>query len=179
MHYEIKTDRLLLRPLNIADLEAVHAYASDRENTRFMYFMPHDTEEETRQFLTEAVEEWEKARPGFYEFAVMLGGAQIGGVSVYLDEERTEGELAWIIDRRFWKKGYALEAACAIKDFAVNVLKLSKLTASCDYRNSNSYRLMEKIGLRLENGSGTRIYPKSGEEARELTYSLCVDEIGN
>ncbi len=175
MYCEIKTDRLLLRPLNIRDLKAVHAYASDRENTAYMYLLSHDTEEETRRFLTEVTEEWEKESPGFYEFAVMLGGAQIGAVSVALNEERTEGELAWIIDKRYWKKGYAAEAALALKDFAVSTLKLSKLTANCDYRNSGSYRLMEKIGLRLESDSGTRTYPRSGETVRELTYSLIID----
>lgn len=29
MNYEIKTDRLILRPLSTDDLETVHAYASD------------------------------------------------------------------------------------------------------------------------------------------------------
>lgn len=34
MYIELKTERLLLRPLTIADLDAVHAYAGDPENAR-------------------------------------------------------------------------------------------------------------------------------------------------
>ncbi len=36
MYIELKTERLILRPLNIKDLNTVHVYASDIENTRFM-----------------------------------------------------------------------------------------------------------------------------------------------
>jgi len=47
-------------------------------------------------------------------------------------------------------KGFATEAALAIKSFAINQLKVKKLLARCDCRNLNSARLMEKIGLRLK-----------------------------
>ena len=33
MYYEIKTERLILRPFTPNDADAVHAYASDKENT--------------------------------------------------------------------------------------------------------------------------------------------------
>ena len=133
MHYEIKTERLLLRPLNISDLNTVHEYASDTENTRFMMRLPNRTIEETEEFLTRVTGEWEKDEPSFYEFAVVLNGLQIGAVSVYLDEEKEVGELGWILNRKYHKMGYATEAARAVKDFAVNVLHLKKLIAQCDY----------------------------------------------
>ena len=73
MHVELKTQRLLLRPLELADLEAVHAYASDRENTRFMLFLPNDTLEETAAFLKDAEADWAGEMPQAFEFAVVLG----------------------------------------------------------------------------------------------------------
>ena len=54
----IQTDRLVLRPLCVDDLETTHRYASDRENARYMMFLPNDSEEETLDFLREAQEEW-------------------------------------------------------------------------------------------------------------------------
>lgn len=174
MYHEIKTNRLLLRPLNISDLDSVHVYASDEENTAFMVWLPNTTKEETAQFLLNITEEWKKENPGFYEFAITIDGKQIGAVSVTLNKRKNMGELGWIINKQYWKKGYATEAALAVKDFALHVLKVSKLTANCDYRNSSSYRVMEKIGLRLESDNGTRTYPKNGETVKELTYSFIV-----
>ena len=172
MHHEIKTERLTLRPLNISDAETVHEYASDDENTTYMYFLPNRTMEETKAFLEYVTAEWQKDSPSAYEFAVVLEGVQIGAVSVALNDTRTEGEMGWIINKKYWHKGYAYEAACAVRDFALNTLHLSRLIAQCDHRNTNSYKLMEKLGFILEDANGTRACPKTGETARELTYAI-------
>lgn len=160
--------------MTLADLETTHAYDSDEENTAFMLFLPNPTLEETKQFLIQTAEEWKKADPDFYEFAIVLEGQHIGAVSLYLDETKETGELGWIINKRYWKRGIASEAALAVKDFAINTLKLKKLLAYCDYRNIASYTVMEKLGLRLESDSGERTYTKRKETVKELTYSLRI-----
>jgi acetyltransferase, GNAT family len=174
MFYEIKTDRLILRPLDISDLATVHTYASDEENTTYMLWLPNDTIEETKQFLNSVTNEWKKAVPNYYDFAIVFEGLQIGAISVTLNDSRNIGELGWILNKRYWKKGIAIEAALAIKDFALNVLKLQKLVAHCDYRNIASSNLMQKLGMTLENDTGTRTYPKNNETVQELTYSLSI-----
>ena len=172
MFIEIKTDRLILRPLDISDLETVHIYASDNENTLYMYWLPNNTKEETTEFLDNVTLEWKKESPNYYEFAIILDGLQIGAISIALDDTKNVGELGWIINKKFWERGIATEAAFAIKEFALTSLHLEKITANCDYRNVASYNLMQKIGMTLENDTGTRTYPKNGETVQELTYSL-------
>lgn len=174
MFIELKTERLILRPLGIEDINTVHAYASDIENTRYMLHLPNDTIEETMDFLTQVTNEWQKAVPLFYEFAITLEGEHIGAVGVYLNEQRTEGELGWILNKKYWGKGFATEAANAVKDFAVNQLKVSTLFARCDYRNAPSSNVMKKIGLNLVKDNGVRQYPKTGEISRELVYSINI-----
>lgn len=174
MYIELKTNRLTLRPLNIGDLSTVHTYASDIENTKYMMNLPNDTIEETSQFLTGVTNEWKKETPSFYEFAIMLDGKQIGAVSVSLNEQRTEGELGWILNKNYWGKGYGTEAAMVVKDFAINDLRVFTLVAHCDYRNSASRKVMERIGLTLITDNNLRQYAKTAETARELMYSFIV-----
>jgi len=174
MDIEIKTDRLRLRPLGMEDLSDVHAYASDPGNTRFMLFLPNDTLEETESFLYSVSEEWRQEQPMDYEFGVELDGHVIGAVSVYLNEDRTEGEMGWILNKRFWRQGYMMEAAGAVRDFAIQRLDVRQLVAHCDARNEPSWRLMEKLGFRLKDDSGSRTYSKTGEEAAEKTYIFTV-----
>ena len=171
MYYEIKTPRLTLRPLDISDIATVHEYASDPENTRYMMFLPNDTAEETMDFLMGVTQEWRKPSPAFYEFAVVYENRQIGAVSVMLLDGKT-GEMGWIINKNYWKMGIAYEAACAVRDFAFDTLKLTRLIAQCDAENEPSYRLMEKLGFALEDEDGTRTYAKTGRTSRELTYSI-------
>ena len=168
----IKTDRLLLRPLCLRDLKTVHEYASDLENTKYMLFLPNGTEQETVDFLRSAEQEWQKSQPSFYEFAIVLDDAQIGAVSVSLLETPNQGEIGWILNKKYWNRGYASEAAGAVLDFAKTALHLKSVIAQCDGRNLASAKVMEKIGMRLVDGNGTRSYVKREETARELTYMI-------
>ncbi len=171
MNIQLTTDRLVLRPLGLRDLPTVHRYASDPENARYMFFGQKQTEAETVQFLRTVEAEWAKERPDFYEFAITFKGVQFGAVSVYLNPNRTEGELGWILDKDYQGKGYALEAARTVIRFSFEELGLWSLVAHCDTRNAPSYRLMERLGMK-RTATGPRIYPKTGERAEEFTYSL-------
>ncbi len=172
MNIELKTERLLLRPVTMADAEATFIYSGDAELTRYMIFFPKDSVEETRCFLEEAEKEWKKEEPAFFEFAVMLSEKQIGGVSLWLNEDRTEGELGWLFRKEYHGKGYAFESVCALINFALHTLHLKKLTAQCDARNIPSEKLMQKLGMALVDSIGERTYVKRPETARELTYIL-------
>ena len=58
---------------------------------------------------------------------------------------------------RFWSKGYAVEAAQAAKEYAKNVIGLSRIVAIVDPENAGSVRVLEKIGSQFrENGQAFR-----------------------
>lgn len=167
----IKTERLLLRPLELNDLETVHLYASNREITRYMMNLPNDTIDESKKFIEDAVTEWNKTSADFYEYAVILDDYQIGGVCLYLTEDRKQGELGWILNPDFHGNGYASEAAKAITELAEH-LGLEAVFARCDSRNKASEKVMQRLGMSLEYADGTRYYEKKNETAGELKYIL-------
>lgn len=176
MVVEIKTQRLLLRPLSMEDLDVVHEYASNQETTKYMINLPNKTLEETRAFLRGVSEEWKKDQPNFYEFAVVLDHQQIGAISLYLSEDYKEGELGWILNKNYWGNGYTTEAALALKDYAMGTLGITRLIAHCDISNIGSYRVMEKIGLNLERSDGIRKNKSATQETQELMYALNIKE---
>lgn len=172
----IYTKRLVLRPLVPADLDTTHEYAGDRENTKYMVYLPNETIEESKVFLQRVACEWAKPEPSFYEFAVVLAGRHIGAVSLCLDKDRREGELGWIIHCDYQGKGYATEAAKAVLEFAIEDLKVKRVVAHCDDRNAASREVMRKIGLSLEREDGIRRNKGSDEDVKELIYALTVTE---
>lgn len=171
----LKTERLVLRPLNTDDLNSTHEYAGNAENAKYMIYLPNDTIEDTKEFLLNAASEWKKENPSFYEFAITLNGKHIGAISLYLDDTLPEGELGWIIHKDYWRNGYITEAATAIKEFAVHDLKVTKLIAHCDSRNIGSSRIMEKIGLTLERDDGIRYNKGAAAPSKEFLYSLILN----
>lgn len=170
---QILTERLLLRPLDLSDLETAYPYSSDPGIARYMMFYPHNSMEETKKFLESVTTEWMCDCPKFYEYAVMLGETHIGSVSLYvLDEERKTGELAWMLAEKWQGHGYATEAARALLEYAAETLKMTRIIAQCDARNTPSRHVMEKLGMKLTDADGVRTYRGTGEMAKELTYTV-------
>lgn len=171
---EIETRRLILSPLGMKYLESTHEYASDRDATKYMMFLPNDTVEETAEFLRDADAEWNKQNPEYYEFAVLMDNRHIGAVSLYLDESRTTGEFGWILHRDYWRQGITTEAVKALLDYSVNTLGIHHFIAHCDSENIASYKVMEKLGMVRTGCSGGRKNKSSDEERNEYLYELNV-----
>lgn len=171
---ELRTPRLILRPAALADLHTTFAYAGDPGNTRFMMFLPYRDLAETAEYLRACQEEWQKDQPDLYEFAVCLGGSHIGSVTLYMQEDRTEAELGWILHRDHWRRGYITEAAEAVMEFA-RTIGVRRVFACCDSENVPSYKTMEKLGMRLVKDDGVRQNRSMGDEIRrELTYACTL-----
>lgn len=176
----INTERLTLKPLGLKYLKSAILYSMDYENTKYMRDLPDRTVEETRQFLMKAEKEWEKENPRFLEFAVIYRNMHIGAVNVY--SEKDGAELGWIIQKNYWGKGFAYEAAKALVEYTKAEKALVKYTktegkgncffAHCDSENIASYKVMEKLGMKRTGEWGGRKNKSSCEERFEYRYEL-------
>ncbi len=71
----------------------------------------------------------------------------------------------------FQSKGYATEAAVALIRFGFEQLQLEVIYATCDARNSASFRVMEKLGMqRVGLLKGDRM--QKGHMRDTLRYEL-------
>ena len=59
-------------------------------------------------------------------------------------------EIGYWIDSRFSGKGYMVEAAKGITDFAFSELKANRVEIRCDSLNKKSRVIPEKLGFKLE-----------------------------
>lgn len=171
---EIRTKRLVLAPLGMEYLQSTYEYASDIENTKYMMYLPDESIEEAIEFLEGVEREWSKETPEFYEFAILKDGMHIGAISICLDENHTTGEFGWILNKRYWRQGFISEAAEAILEFGIQKLGLKHFTATCDSENTASYKVMEKLGMRLVSCRGGRKNKSSDEERKEYLYEYIV-----
>ena len=168
----ITTKRLTLRPFSVRDWKTTYAYTSDPEISRYMPVLHNQTKRGTKHFLKHCEQQWKSGDvQERYDFAILLDGQHIGSVAVTRRGDG-QGELGWIISRKYWGHGYATEAAKAVLDFARNTLGMKIISARCDARNTASVRIMEKLGMMLEDDTRTRRYPGSDEDVPELVYIL-------
>ncbi len=168
MKIELKTKRLILRPLDISDLQTTCQYTLDKENVKYMLHFSTYSKDDTNRFLINVTEEWKKENSSFYEFAIIYNSYHIGAISLYLDEDKKSAEIGWVLNAKYHNQGFATECAKEIIKFADTKLKLNSLIAHCDTRNFASSRVMEKIGM-IKIGEGPR---EGNTNARESIYKL-------
>ena len=171
MKRTITTERLVIRPVEEGDCEAIHKYAGD-PSIDMMIYLPNETLEDTKEFVKFAVSEWEKDDPEDFEYVVLFDGEIIGGVNL----ERIGGEpiyeIGWVFRKDKRGAGFATEAALALKDHAFNVLNARQIQAHCDRRNTASEKVMKKLGMKLTDDTRVRTYPKTGVVSGEYFYTL-------
>jgi [ribosomal protein S5]-alanine N-acetyltransferase len=142
----VRTDRLLLRRFDPEDdYEAVHAYASDAEVTRYMDWGP-NTPGMTRSFLASTADgpqhDWE------YAIEEVASGALVGGVGIHL-MSADRADIGYCLARHAWGRGIATEAASALLRHAFDI-GVHRVQAGCHPDNAASIRVLTKLGMRLE-----------------------------
>lgn len=177
---ELDTERLILRPFSNEDAGAVHAYASNIDNVRYMIWGPND-EKDTAAFISECVRKQSETPRRDYDFAVTLkdSGKLIGGCGIYLNPDLTEGMLGWILHMDYWRQGYMPEAAMALLRLGFEKLGLHRIYATCNAENYGSWRVMEKCGMRREGHCIKNRFGRVGTERRwydEYHYAMLEEE---
>jgi len=174
----LETERLILRGYNENDFNAVHSYASCKENVIYMIWGP-NTEEQTREFISNAIKESSDNALSTNIYAVTLkdSGKLIGGCDMPVKGDGAS--LGWVLHRDFWKQGYGTEVGRALLKYGFEELNLRRITATCDCENTGSYKLMEKIGMRREGCFfETRSANKNSDKkfGDEYKYAILRDE---
>jgi len=166
----IETKRLILRHLTVCDFEAVHSWASNPKNTRYMTWGP-NTEEDTKSFLS--------AVKAGKDFAVVLKGMDkpIGSCGIYPDDKDDTAELGWILHMDHWKRGYGTELCGELIRYGFEELKLRRIFAPCAAVNYGSYRIMERNKMRREALHIKAFWARVDQEwIDEAIYAILSDE---
>lgn len=138
----IETDRLILRLLTESDYKNISYYLDDKIQEFASPYMPHK-EDDLKTFIFKII--------GVASFAVLLkDGTFIGDVSITSIKPNETGEIAYYFNPSYWKNGYAYEACNAVINYAFGILKLKYITAQIDEANTNSRKLVERLGFELK-----------------------------
>ncbi|MGH8250210.1 MAG: GNAT family N-acetyltransferase [Steroidobacteraceae bacterium] len=68
----------------------------------------------------------------------------------HLDARNARAELGYCLASEYWRKGYMKEALSALLDFSFGALRLRRLEADVDPRNTGSERILSRLGFKRE-----------------------------
>lgn len=157
----LETERLLLRRLEPADLDALYALYRDPEIRQF-YPEGVLTLDETRAEL-----EWflnghpRHPELGLWATVLKSTGEFIGrcGLLPWELEGQHEVEVAYLIAKTHWGQGLGTEAAQGVLDYGFTQLNLPRLVCLIDEANEASKRVAEKIRMRFERTGKDELGP--------------------
>jgi RimJ/RimL family protein N-acetyltransferase len=92
------------------------------------------------------------AKHGFGLYLVQLKetGESIGICGLIKRDQLKDVDIGYAFLPKFWSKGYAIESALAVKEYAREVIGLKRMVAVTDPRNAGSIRVLEKLGMNFE-----------------------------
>ncbi len=172
----LRTLRLTVRPLMLADVPSYAAYQNDPEVARFQSWeLPYRTD------LAEAHARAQQAAPLLSaQWATLMlvsgQGSVLGNLSVRLSGHRT-AEVGFTLARSHWSKGYASEGLWALLEwlFSDEGADLHRVHASLDPRNARSAALLTRAGFRSE-GCSVQAYWSRAEWTDDAHYALLQSE---
>lgn len=140
---EIKTERLVLRPMQLSDLEDLFAVFSNAQVMRYWSTLPHASREVTEALIRQTINA-DPARTA--EFVIEFKGKVIGKAGFW-----QMPELGYLLHPDYWRRGFGREALEALIAYGFERLGLAQITADVDPENAASLALLGKLGF-VETG---------------------------
>lgn len=150
----LETSRLLLRPFQIEDADAMFRnWAQNDAVTKFLTWPTHKDRSVTEAVLASWVGQY--ANPDFYQWAIVLKDRSpepIGSIAVVnaIDEKIQSAEIGYCIGQNWWHQGIASEALGCVMAYLFDRVGVNKIVACHDVNNPNSGLVMQKCGMRYE-----------------------------
>jgi ribosomal-protein-alanine N-acetyltransferase len=143
----VQTSHLTLRPLKDSDAGVLHRIYQSEGVLRYFPNPVPPPLEKIQRFIARQQAHWEKY--GYGDWGVVPDGESeiIGWAGLQYLPELGETEVGFLLDRSFWGKGYATEAAQASLKFGFEHFSLYHIIALVHPDNLASRRVIEKCGM--------------------------------
>jgi RimJ/RimL family protein N-acetyltransferase len=179
--YPITTERLILRPFTLDDVDALFSYQSREDVCRYIPYPPR-TRERVIERISPPHAQWTIDKVGdALSVAVELQstGEVVGDVVLFwTNEEHRSGEIGYVFSPDHAGHGYATEAARELLRLGFSTdsgLGLHRIVARLDARNAASAGVARRIGMRQEAHLVENEWFK-GEWTDELVYAILDHE---
>ena len=151
----LETERLILRPLTMDDLDAVFKWAGDPRVNKYMIYPLYKNKEEGIEWLKSLYQDDDKKDFGF---VLKETGELIGSGGIYYHPERGLWSIGYNLAYDYWNRGFTTEAMEKIIEWGRQELGVKEVAATFAVENVGSRRVMEKLGMTfLEDHDYTKL----------------------
>ena len=172
----IEAERLRLRAVEESDLDQLFAIFSDPKVMRYWSRPPLKTMSEALELLQEIQDSNQKGAMLKWGVGLKPADKLIGTVTLFnVDLTQGRAELGYAQAQEYWGNGYNHEALQALLAYVFEEMKLRRLEADVDPRNTASIKTVERLGFQREGYLRER-WHVSGEIQDALFFGLLKRE---
>ena len=146
----LETERLILRPWSLDDIDALHQIWTDPQVRRYLW----DDEMISRKRAAEAVEHGVAAANrngvGLWCLLPKPASAPAGFCGFRYIDDAPDIELLYGLLPDYWGQGLATEAARAALAYGFDAALFTRVYVRTDVLNHASVRVMERLGMKFE-----------------------------
>ena len=153
MNLILETERLLLRPLELTDAEAMFTMDNNPEVHKYLWQNPTQTIEEAIKTIENVKSQYEKNNIGRFATILKETNEFIGWTGIkYIDDHIENGntnfyDYGYRLGVKFWNKGYATEASIAWLNHGFNKMNIQIMNAYTHSQNGTSNHILQKVGM--------------------------------
>ena len=165
----LETKRLILRKYTYDDFNDLSEILTDSETMKY-YPRPYDSNG-VKKWLEWSINNYEKYGFGLWAIVLKENNEFIGDCGITIQNINGEKlpEIGYHINKKYWQKGYAKEAARAVRDWAFRNLQYESLYSYMNVCNVPSYKTASSIGMK-------RINQYHDGEENLYVYSITKEE---
>lgn len=147
--YLFESNRLGFRNWTNQDL---NEFAKINADAQVMKHFPNPlSSKETAEFLLRLQNHYDQNGYCYFATELLKSGELIGFIGLAFQEFVSSftpaTDIGWRLKKSAWGKGYATEGAKRCLEFAFDELKLDKVVSTCTLKNTQSEKVMRKIGM--------------------------------
>lgn len=172
----LTTERLVLRPVSLEDVEAYFAFKSDYKVTHPYGQEPHETSAKTQAWVERLIGGYEKRDNICWSITLKGDDRAIGETVLWnFDENFHCAELGYELHSDYWRKGIVFEAVQAVLRCAFTELSLHRVEATPYAENPSSKNLLVRLGFSYE-GTLRQRHVFRGRYLDQLYFGLLKEE---
>ena len=173
----METARLILRPWEEADAQALYRYAKDESVGPAAGWTPHTSVEYSREIIRTVL-----SRPETYAVVLKSAGEPVGSVGIMFPPggsapmEEGEAEIGYWLGEEYQGRGIMTRCVEALCGLAFSELNINRIQIQCAVGNTKSSNIPRRLGFTLEGIARAGELQADGRFSDIEVYSLLREE---
>lgn len=152
MAIQLETTRIILREFMLNDLDDFHSLETNESVIKYLTNYPQRTLEESKELLNLVIAQYSNFKTGRLAMIDKATHGFVGWCGIKFNKHKRHTyenfyDLGYRIHPNFWGYGLATEASVACLNYGLNELGLLKINAIVNTQNTQSLKVISKVGF--------------------------------